>query len=387
MSKILIADDIVVNRTLLRQMLDINGYQVIEAVNGKEAVELYESEKPDLILMDINMPEINGHEATVQIKKMCGDNYTPIIFVTAMTSDDSLSTALATGGDDFISKPVTVEVLESKVRAHLRIRDLSQQLLAKNHELANHNQHLLQEHYLVEHFFNTALKQSYLGAKCLKYKMSAMSAFNGDLLLVERGPEGGLYIVIGDFTGHGLSAAMGTLPVTQVFFKMARKGLSLSHIAEEINQQLVTLLPVEMFFAATLIHLDPSGEQLTMWTGGMPDSYLFSAEGKLTEVFKSNNMSLGIQDSDTFDSSTCSIKVNKGDKTYFCSDGITEARGPDDEMFGGKRLEEVLKTNGDDRFERTLDNLRTYCGVKDQEDDVTFVELTCDVVPPAGKKD
>jgi CheY-like chemotaxis protein len=386
MSKILIADDIIVNRILLRQMLDMNGYHVIEANDGKQAIELFETEKPDLILMDVDMPEVDGHEATARIKELSGDNYIPIIFVTAMTSNDSLAKALAIGGDDFIGKPVTVEVLNSKVSAHLRIRDLSQQLQAKNQELANHNQHLLQEHDLVNHFFNTALQQSYLDSNCLKYKMTAMSAFNGDLLLVERGPDGGLYIVIGDFTGHGLSAAMGTLPVTQVFFKMARKGLSLSHIASEINQQLANLLPVEMFFAATLIRLDSNGEKITMWTGGMPDSYWFSAEGKLTKVFKSENMALGIHDDDTFNSTTRSIKVNKGDKLYFSSDGVTETRGPDDEMFGGKRLEKVLSAYGNDRFERTLDELHTYSGVKDQEDDITFVELTCDSVPPEQKK-
>ena len=75
MEKILVVDDIVTNRALLRQTLvALNNYDVIEAVNGKDAIVKFEQEKPDLILMDIMMPDMNGHEATTAIKEMMGDD-------------------------------------------------------------------------------------------------------------------------------------------------------------------------------------------------------------------------------------------------------------------------------------------------------------------------
>ena len=133
MRKILIADDISTNRVILTQTLSALGdYDVIEAVNGKEAITQFNKEKPDLILMDIMMPDMDGMEATTAIKKNMGEDYVPIIFITALSSEDSLVTALASGGDDFITKPFNVEVLESKINVHLRIRELTQQLNSKN---------------------------------------------------------------------------------------------------------------------------------------------------------------------------------------------------------------------------------------------------------------
>lgn len=142
MEKILVVDDIVTNRSLLRQTLvALNNYEVIEAVNGREAIEQFEKEKPDLILMDIMMPDIDGCQAAASIKEKAGDDYTPIIFVTALNTEDSLATALESGGDDFISKPFNVDVLASKITAHLRIRNLNQQLNTKNSLLLRLNHH------------------------------------------------------------------------------------------------------------------------------------------------------------------------------------------------------------------------------------------------------
>jgi len=133
MSKILVVDDIETNRKLLSKILvAINGCNVIEASNGKDAIVQFDKEEPDLILMDINMPEMDGYQSAAAIKEKAGANYIPIIFVTALSADASLAQALASGGDDFISKPFKVEVLESKINVHLRIRELNQQLNGNN---------------------------------------------------------------------------------------------------------------------------------------------------------------------------------------------------------------------------------------------------------------
>jgi len=96
MQKILIVDDIATNRKLLKQTLRaLKDYEIIEAANGLEAIERYKEDAPDLILMDINMPEMDGRQSTTAIKALMGDNYTPIIFVTALTAEDSLASALA----------------------------------------------------------------------------------------------------------------------------------------------------------------------------------------------------------------------------------------------------------------------------------------------------
>ena len=375
MKKILVVDDIQTNRKLLRQMLQVlKVYTVCEAIDGKDAISVYESENPDLILMDINMPKMNGYESAAHIKKLAGDNYTPIIFVTALDTDVTHINALFSGGDDFIGKPFNVDVLQSKIKAHLRIRELNQQLTERNSQL-------LHEHDLVEHFFESALKKSFLDDNIIKYHMSPMSTFNGDLFLVERGPNGGIYLLMGDFTGHGLTAAMGTLPTAMIFFKMAKKGLSINDITRELNCQLNLLMPTGMFLAATLLELNPRGDIMSLWSGGLPDSYWFDQSGEMKGTIKSQHMPLGILKDTSFDDSVITFNMNKGDKVYFYSDGITEANSPEGEMFGCDRLKDVMVNNSTNRFEMILQEFLSFTNIQDQNDDITLIEMTCDEIP------
>jgi len=374
MKKILVVDDIDTNRRLLRQLLgSIKDTEVVEAVNGKEAISVYKNEDPDLILMDINMPEMDGYESASAIKKIMGSNYTPIIFVTAL-SESSLKTALASGGDDFISKPFNVEILESKINAHLRIRELNRQLNEKNLEL-------IHEQDLIEHFFESALKKSFLDKNIIKFHMSSMSTFNGDLFLVARAPQGGMYVVMGDFTGHGLTASMGTLPVAMIFFKMAKKGVTINDMAREVNHHLHELMPTGMFFAATLLELNASGDMMSVWMGGMPEVYWLGKKGELKGVINAQHLPLGIQKDSDFDDATNIYNVEKGDKIYMYSDGVIEASAPDNDMFGNDQLRDALIKHGRNRFENVLSELEKFAGTKDQNDDITLVEMTCADIP------
>lgn len=380
--KILVVDDIATNRKLLRQTLRaINNFIVIEAINGEEAVEQFKKESPDLILMDINMPKMDGYDSATAIKAISGNNYTPVIFLTALSAEASLANALKSGGDDFISKPFKIEVLESKINAHLRIRELNQLLNAKNEQLTRLNNHLTYEQELIEYFFESAIQQSFLDKNIIKYHMSPMSSFNGDLLLVERGARGGLFLLIGDFTGHGLTAAMGTLPVAMIFFKMVHGNMSVGEIARELNLQLNKLMPVNMFFSATLLELNARCDIMSVWMGGMPENYWFGENGNLKDVIHSKHMPLGILDDSEFSAETETYSVKKADKVYLYSDGITEARSSSDEMFGNERLKDILITQGNKRFDQVLNELNNFTGEKSQNDDITLVEMTCHEIP------
>lgn len=386
MPKILVADDIEHNRRLLRRVLEQSGYVVVDAVDGAEVVELYQQEKPDLILMDLNMPVLDGREATRKIKMMAGGYYIPVIFVTAMKAELALADSLTYGGDDFISKPLDMEVLKSKILVHLRIRELNRQLSETNSKLMAHNQRLAHDQYLIEYFFQNALRQSFLDPAYIKHHISPVSAFNGDLLLTERGPNGGLYLLLGDFTGHGLAAAMGTLPVAQAFFKMSRKGFEIGDIAKEINHHLVELMPAEMFFTAILFVISPTGKQLSIWAGGMPEAYLLDSDGEIKSVVRSQHMPLGILEDQEFDGAIDILTVAKGDRLYLYTDGVTETTCSDGEMFGNERLKACLLNCDKDRFQNVLETLRGFRGSENQEDDTTFVEFICDSIPPAKQE-
>ena len=381
MKKILIADDIPTNRILLRQTLNTLGdYEVVEAADGQEAIDVFSKEKPDLVLMDVMMPGVDGYEATAAIKNIMGNDHVPIIFLTALSSEESLSTSLASGGDDFISKPFNISVFGSKIHAHLRIRELTQQLNRNNALLENVNKGLLHEQNLIEHFFDSAIQQNFLDGNIIKYHMSSLSAFNGDIFLSEQGPDGSLYTVVGDFTGHGLTAAMGTLPVAMIFFEMVRNGLPVGEIAREINCHLFKLMPHGMFFTANVVQINAYDGILSIWSGGMPEIYVFNENNEVKNVIESTNMPLGILDNDEFNSLTQIFNIENSDRIYMYSDGIVEARNSDKELFGEKRLKNTLIDGKENRFDHLLSSLLEFTNEENQKDDLTLLEIKCALI-------
>jgi two-component system, cell cycle response regulator DivK len=118
--RILAVDDQEDNRRILRDLLTSAGFEVIEAVNGEEAVTLAESQRPDLILMDIQLPGIDGYEATRRIKANPALRGTPLIVVTSYALSGDEAKATAAGADAYVSKPFSPRALLAKVREHLK---------------------------------------------------------------------------------------------------------------------------------------------------------------------------------------------------------------------------------------------------------------------------
>ena len=112
---ILLVEDTEDNRFMMRRLLEMAGYRVVEATNGEEAVRLAESEQPDLILMDLSLPVIDGLAATRAIRKLNGLSKTPIIAVSAHDTSDFQSDALAAGCDSYITKPIDFSQLEQLI--------------------------------------------------------------------------------------------------------------------------------------------------------------------------------------------------------------------------------------------------------------------------------
>lgn len=383
--KILIVDDNPSNRKILRGALTRQQHSVIEAASGEAAIASFTAESPDLILMDIMMPGMDGRECATRIKALTKELYTPIIYVTALDANTALPTALAAGGDDYVTKPINFEVLNSKIAVHQRIRELHRELADKNQQLIRHNLRLEREQELTSHFFDTALRQSYLDPQILRHHISSAAIFNGDMLLAERGPNGGLYLLVGDFTGHGLGAAIGTLPVAQLFFAMTRQGAWLGEIVRAINNALRAFLPRDMFLSACLFELSANGKLLTIWNGGMPASYLLnSAAGKL-RTLESQHVPLGIVPDAEFDTATQVIEIVPGERLYQFTDGLYETTNSTGDMFGETRLPILLGNANDDLFDSILADLQQYKSDKEQADDTTFVELICRAIPPPDK--
>jgi len=379
--KVLIVDDDITNRMVLQSLLDLQGYETFLAENGQQAVDMFQQVCPDLILMDINMPVMDGYTATSIIKKLCVNRFVPVIFLTAVTEDEALVTCINSGGDDFLTKPYNDIILNAKIEALLRIRQLYNTINEQKNQIARYHQRMDNEIAVATSLFDKILNPGSLSRPNLKYLLSPMSLFNGDMLIAAEKPSGGLHVLLGDFTGHGLGAATGALPAASVFYEMTSKGYSIIEIVSEINRKLIYILPTGMFMAACAVDMDILSHTVSIWNGGIPDVLLFNAkERKITYRITSNNLPLGITEAFNLNSTIQVFPVSSQDKLYIYTDGVTETTDANNEMFGQARLEEVfsLTQHSSDIFEAISRRLAEFRGGEDQSDDVTLLELTYD---------
>lgn len=376
--KVLIVDDHQYNLDLLAFILEDHNYQSCFASNGQEALDRVVSDTSiGVVLMDVNMPVMDGREATKRIKEVVTDRFIPIVFVTALDEDQALAECLSAGGDDFISKPVNESVLLAKIAAHLRTANLYQELQKTNERLSYHQRLMDREHAIVEHVFQNGLQRIDSDCRNLQFRISPMSMFNGDIFLSAPSPSGGVYLILGDFTGHGLSAAIGCLPVADVFYAMTSKQASIAELAAEINHKLQGLLPSNMFFCAAIMELSANGDRLSYWIGGINDVLLVSPSGGVFERLQAQHMPLGVLDDQEFDATVDVVHPPLGTRVVVYTDGIIESQDAQGQMFGEERLEELLITPAECYVDRIYEAVNEYRQEAEQTDDMTLVELIC----------
>ena len=140
--KILLVDDSPTIRAATEQMLQKMEHSVTMAENGKEALVAYERERPDLVLMDVTMPVMDGYTAAQQIRARYPDDWVPIIFLSGADDEQQLERGIRAGGDDYLIKPASYVVLHAKIHAMLRIDDMRRRLLKMSAELSSANRTL-----------------------------------------------------------------------------------------------------------------------------------------------------------------------------------------------------------------------------------------------------
>ena len=113
---ILVVEDFEDNRFMMRRLLEMSGYRVVEAVNGEQAVEVAAAERPDLILMDLSLPKLDGLAATRRIRQSGGLGEVPIVAVSAHDTSDFHADALAAGCNEYVTKPIDFDQIESLLK-------------------------------------------------------------------------------------------------------------------------------------------------------------------------------------------------------------------------------------------------------------------------------
>ncbi|MEO1337466.1 MAG: response regulator [Myxococcota bacterium] len=322
----MIVDDDPVNRRVLQRYVEAEGYVTRVAENGEQALALYADAHPDVVLLDIMMPGIDGYETARQMKRQLHDQYVPILMLSALSGEDDVAKGFESGADDFLSKPYRRQELQSRLQAALRTKRLFNTLSEKKQQLQQMHEHSVRDQRVAERVMAAMLKSDLLDAPFIRYRSTPAELFNGDLLMAESTPSGALRVLLADFVGHGLAAAIGNQPVASIFRTMSRKGRPVADVLQVANLQLKDFLPPELFLAACVLELNPHEKTLRVWNAGMPPVFVYSTSADIVSRVASSYVPLGIMKSVGF-TPPAPIELGFGDRIYLYSDGVTEAMG------------------------------------------------------------
>jgi serine phosphatase RsbU (regulator of sigma subunit) len=392
-AKILIVDDKPDNVLLLEGMLRIAGYKCVESTTDPTQVcDLYRRNRYNLILLDLQMPVMDGFEVMQGLTEIEGDGYLPVLVLTAQPAQKLR--ALQAGAKDFVSKPFEMAELRARVSnilevrlLHLKTKDYSRQLEETVRELEASREVIrlknLEEQKKREQEFALAqqTQESLLPPVIPEFENFHIHAFNqptryvgGDFYDFLQLPAAQWTGVLADVSGKGMSAALLSSMVLGSLSTELRSGAQ-PHVAlNRINRLLCEKSLPFQFVTLFLFLLSPEGGGKFISAGHNPTCLFRAAAGKI-EWLLSEQFFLGMFDFATYESRP--IHMNKGDILIVYSDGLTEAESRQGEMFGEERLVQVIRSEasagGCILKQKLLQSIADFTEGMPQTDDITLV--------------
>ena len=373
---ILVVDDSPSIVMSIRGFLSSQGHRVVAAEDGESALRIVRAARPDLVLMDVVMPEPDGIEITRRLRAEAAGNWFPIILMSSLDGANDVVRGLHAGADDYLTKPVHLGVLNAKITSFQRIITMQRELVTQASALRQLQDEQAYEHELAASLIQNIVQREGLNEPSLRWQMLPSARFSGDVVAAARSPDGRLYTVLGDATGHGLAASVSLIPALQVFYGMVRKGLPLAELVREMNVRLREQLPVGRYFAATLVVLDERSRQLEYWNGGMPPAFLQSASRSIRAELSSSHVALGILPDDRFEDDCSHTQWHPGEVLVLYSDGVIEAMNGAGEPFGMDRLRDSLESSRGGRpVDAVMAALHAHVGSNAAQDDASILAI------------
>ncbi len=358
-------------RRIVGNMLAVDGHEVITAHSCRQAVERYQRHNPDLALIDTGLEDEDGYTCTRTLKALHPDDPIPVLLLlTGPARTPPMERFLDSEAEDFLDAPFDHITLRARLRVMERMRQNSRQL-RRYRAMTEH------EIGLARHMFDVVTRRSPSLPEQVCHWNLAAGHFCGDLTLFDRGPDGHLYALLGDFTGHGLAAAIGALPTSDLFYEMVAAGCGVEQIATAINRKLKTMLPIGHFCAAALLSLDPAGRTIEIFNAGLPAILLVGDDHTIQRRLVSQNLPLGIVAPERFNPVLERVEGADLHSLLLYSDGLIEAEGPDGEPFGEARLEAALLQAGDPHnvFHRIRQSALAFLQGGEPHDDISLLSV------------
>jgi len=337
---ILVVDDTPANLRLLSQMLSEQGYGVRAVTSGARALASVQAAPPDLILLDIKMPGMNGYNVCKHLKADPNTRHIPIIFISALDEIQGKVQAFAVGGVDYITKPFQFEEVLARVETHLALRRLQEQLRDANR--------ILQRELALAGKVQASFLPSELPVPAGWQIVAALkpaSQTSGDFYDAISLPEGRLGLLVADVVDKGAGAAL-FMALSWILIRT----YALEHptqpelVLSTVNHRVLVETQTDQFVTVFYGILDPAAGTLTYCNAGHPPPYLFGPRhGAVARPLNKTGMALGAIETATWEQAT--VQIDPRDVLVLYSDGITDAENRQRVSFGHERLKATVRAS------------------------------------------
>ena len=394
-ANILIVDDTPANLQVLSGMLEDRGYVTRPVTNGKMALQAAQNDPPDLILLDIIMPGMDGYEVCARLKADEKLKDIPVIFISALTETLDKVKGFGVGAADYVTKPFQFEEVQARVETHLKLRRLQVELERHDHhlqELVEEQKALmleqLREQARHEAELNVAceMQKRFLPSELPKYPRWEFAARYVPTLVVAGDfydivPMSGARtcIVLGDVCGKGVPAALQMTRIMSYFRIVAQTHDTPDGIMGFVNNLLVTEWSDDTFATAALCVVDNEEPLISFCSAGHMAPYLLrESTGVVEPVPLENGFPLSVEAGASFQ--TTHLQANAGDAFILYTDGVTEARNAQGDLFSDARLRDAIhghRGSAESLAQKIVEAVQRFSGNNVQADDLSLMVIRC----------
>jgi len=342
MSSILIADDDNSILLLLSKVLGTNDHELTLANDGKEAIKHIKEKHFDLIISDLQMPEVNGIDVLQAGKKKNPE--TEVLILTGHASVKSAVSAMKLGAYEYLTKPVDVEELRLKVAQALNHRQLKIEIERQQRKIEEYNEMIQRDLKLAEQVQQSLVPLPISNSKIdIGLKHLPMIGVGGDFADIYYDGEQFIYITMIDITGHGITAALLVNRICSEIRSLVRDEFEPNEILFNLNNFVIDIFHrTGMFLTMFTSKLDLNANTFTYAGSSHPALILWKQHEQKFQKLSSQNMIIGFEKQSVESFSQDTVQLDSGDRLFFYTDGIIEAENESREQFGIKRLLAII---------------------------------------------
>ena len=366
---ILIVEDNPESLDILRARLTAHNYEVITALDGEAGLTMAREKQPDLILLDIMMPKMDGIEVCRRLKEDSSLPFMPIIMVTAKADSKDVVAGLEAGGDEYLTKPVDHAALVARVKSMLRIKDLHDTVLEQAAQLRVQ----LETATKIQSLFWPKIPE--LGAGSHLWAVSMPARFvGGDAYDVIRLSDESYLAYVADVSDKGVPAALIMAALSTQIRSEASLQSEVDKLLENVNNSMYGLTSEEGFFATiVLARYWPSNGKMQLALGGHFQP-LWIVDGDMRDLPQIEGIALGVTADVQYEKKE--ILLSPGESLLFFTDGVVEAENENNDLFGNDRLAAYIRNaKGPPWGKGLLDVIRRWRGDSSASDDLTILEI------------